>query len=90
MLHHKHRLLLAKNLVEKDLDCSKEGEKSAKQDSKYLHPRWCPSSLSHTQKRKQQHLRKKEATEQQVETVPMKSAITKKVWRPKQIVSTST
>jgi len=47
------RLIVASNnLVKKDLYCSKEGKKSMKQDSRYLQPRWCPSSLSHTQKKK--------------------------------------
>ena len=77
------------NLVKQDADCSKEDEKSKKQDSKYLQPRWCPSGFFHTQKRRPQRMRK-ESMEQQVEAVPKMSAITKKVWRPKQVVSTST
>jgi len=45
------RLIVAiNNLVKKDLDCNKEEGKSAKQDSKYLQLRWCPSGLSHTKK----------------------------------------
>ena len=40
------------NLVKKDINCSKEGEEDIKQDSNYLKPRWCPSGLSHTQKRR--------------------------------------
>jgi hypothetical protein len=45
------RLIIASNyLVEKGLDYSKKDGKSAKQDSKYLQLRWCPSDLSHTQK----------------------------------------
>ena len=34
---------------------------------KYHQPRWCPSGLSDTQKRKLQHLRNKEKKEQEVE-----------------------
>ena len=34
---------------------------------KYLQPRWCPSGLTHTQKRKLQHLRNKEKKEQEKE-----------------------
>jgi len=78
------------NLVKRDLNCSKESEKNKKQDSKYLQPRWCPSGLSHTQKRRSQRLRKQETKEQQVEVEPTKSVAMKKVWRPKQIVSLST
>jgi hypothetical protein len=63
---------ISNNLIKKDLDCSKEGEKNVKQDSKYLQPRWCPSELSHTQRRRLQCLRKKESMEQQVEVVPIK------------------
>ena len=83
-------IVVSNNLVKKDIDCSKADEKGVKQDSKYLQPRWCPSGLSHNQKRRLQRMRKKEAIEQQVEAVPKMSAITKKVWRPKQVVSTST
>ena len=83
-------IVVNNDLVKKDIDCSKADEKGVKQDSKYLQPRWCPSGLSHTQKRRLQRMRKKDAMEQQVEAVPKMSAITKKVWRPKQVVSTST
>ena len=82
-------IVVSNDLVKKDIDCSKADEKSKKQDSKYLQPRWCPSGLSHTQKRRLQRMRK-EAMEQQVEAVLKTSATMKKVWRPKQIVSTST
>ena len=34
---------------------------------KYHQPRWCPKGLTHTQKRKLQHLRNKEKREQEVE-----------------------
>jgi len=78
---------LSDNLVKKDIDCSKECEKSIKQDSKYLQPRWCPSGLSHTQKKRLQWMRKKESMEQQVEIVPARSATMKQVWRHNQIVS---
>jgi hypothetical protein len=83
-------IVVNNDLVKKDIDCNKADEKGVKQDSKYLQPRWCPSGLSHTQKRRLQRMRKKEAMEQHVEAVPKMSAITKKVWRPKQVVSTST
>ena len=80
------RLIVASNnLVKEDSGCSKE---DIKQDSRYLQPRWCPSDLSHTQKRRLQHLRKQESMEQQVEVKPIKSVVTKKVWRTKQVVST--
>jgi len=80
---------ISDNLVKRDTDCSKECEKNIKQDSKYLQPRWCPSGLSHTQKRRLQRMRKKESMEQQAEVVPAKSATMKPVWRPKQVVSSS-
>ena len=66
------------NLVKRDLNCSKESEKNKKQDSKYLQLRWCPSGLSHTQKRRSQRLRKQETKEQQVEVEPTKSVAMKK------------
>ena len=78
------------NLAKEDVDCSKEVEKSAKQDSKYIQPRWCPLGLSHTQKRRLQRMRKKESMEQQVEVIPARSATIKQVWRPEQVVSSST
>ena len=43
---------ISDNLIKKNIDCSKECEKSIKQDSKYLQPRWCPSDLSRTKKDK--------------------------------------
>ena len=39
------------DLVKQDIDCSKADEKGSKRDSKYLQPKWCPSGLSHTQKK---------------------------------------
>jgi len=83
-------IVASNNLVRKDLYCSKEGEKSMKQDSRYLQPRWCSSGLSHTQKIRLQRLHKQESMEQQVEAKPTKPATIKQVWRPKQIVSSST
>jgi hypothetical protein len=83
-------IVASNNLVKQDADCSKEDEKSKKQGSKYLQPRWCPSGLSHTQKQRLQHMRKKEAMEQQVEAMLKMSATMEMVWRPKQVVSTST
>ena len=81
-------VIASNNLVKKGIDCSKTDEKSTKQDSKYLQLRWCPSGSTHTQKRRLQHLRKKESMEQQVEATPERSTNVKKVWRPKQVVST--
>ena len=47
------RLIVASNnLVKSKPNCSQDGEKDMKQDKQYLQPRWCPSGLSHTQKRK--------------------------------------
>ena len=80
---------ISNNLIEKNLSCSKEGEKDVKKDSKYLQPRWCPLALSHTQKRRLQCLRKQESMEQQVEVKPAKSVVEKKIWRPKKVVSSS-
>ena len=75
------------NLVKKDINCSKECEKDIKQDSKYLQSRWCPSGLSHIQKRRLQWMRKKESMEQQAKVLPARSATMKQVWRPKRVVS---
>jgi len=83
-------IVASHNLVRKDLDCSKEGEKNVSEDSKYLQPRWCPSGLSHTQKRRLQRMRNQELMEQPVKVIPARSTTTKQVWRPKQIASTST
>jgi len=83
-------IVASNNLVRKDTGCSKADEKRAKQDSKYLQPRWCPSGSTHTQKRSLQHLRKKESMEQQVEATPERSVNMQKMWRLKQVVSTST
>ena len=83
-------IVASNNTFKQDVDCSKKNEKSKEQDSKYLQPRWCPSSLSHTQKRRLQQMRKKESMEQQVEVIPARSATIKQVCRPKQVVSSST
>jgi len=81
---------ISDNLVKKNIDCSKECEKNIKQDSKYLQPKWCPSGLSHTQKRRLQRMRKKESMEQQEEVIPTRLATMKQVWKSKQVVSSST
>ena len=81
---------ISNNLIEKNLSCSKEGEKDVNKDSKYLQPRWCPSGLSHTQKKRLQHLCDEEKMEQQVEVELTKPIAMKKVWRSMQIVSSST
>jgi len=70
-------IIASNNPVKQDVDCSKENEKSKEQDSKYLQPRWCPSGLSHTQKRRMLRIRKKEAMEHQVEAVS-KTSVTMK------------
>ena len=81
-------IVASNNLVKSKPNCSKEGEKYIKQDNKYLQPWWCPSGLSHTQKRKLQQMRE-ESMEQRAEVVPARSATMKQVWRPKQVVSSS-
>ena len=81
-------IVASNNLVKSKPDCSKEGEKYIKQDNKYLQPRWCPSGLSHTQKRRLQWMRK-ESMEQQAEVMLARSTTMKQVWRPKQVVSLS-
>ncbi|WVZ57890.1 hypothetical protein U9M48_008225 [Paspalum notatum var. saurae] len=49
--------------------------KESTQESECLPPKWCPSGLSHTQKRRLQRLRQQELIEQQKEvTVPVKEA----------------
>ena len=44
-------IVVNNNLVKSKPNCSKDGEKDMKQDNQYLQPRWCASSLSHTQKK---------------------------------------
>src|SRR6185295_15759598 len=82
-------VVASNNLVKSKPKCSQDGEKAVKQDNQYLQPRWCPSGLSHTQKRRLQRMPKKESMEQQAEVVPARSATIKQVWRPKQVVSSS-
>ena len=82
-------IVASDNLVKSKPNCSQDGEKDMKQDNQYLQPRWCPSGLSHTQKRRLQWMRKKESMEQQEEDVPARSATMKQVWRPKQVVLAS-
>jgi len=80
-------IVASNDLVKRDFNCSKE---DVRQDSKYLQPRWCPSGLSRTQKRRLQRLRKQETMGQEVEVKPTRPIAMKKVWRPKQIDSSST
>jgi len=80
-------IVASNDLVKRDFNCSKE---DVRQDSKYLQPRWCPSGLSRTQKRRLQHLRKQETMGQEVEVKPTWPIAMKKVWRSKQIDSSST
>jgi hypothetical protein len=76
------------NLVKNNVSTTiKQGENSNKQNAKEMQPRWCPSGLSHTQKRRLQRLRKRGAMEQQIEEKPAKSTWTRKEWRPKQASS---
>jgi hypothetical protein len=50
------------NLVKNDVcTTNKQSENSNKQNVKEMQPRWCPSGLSHTQKRRLQRLRKRGA-----------------------------
>ena len=89
--HHKDWLLHINNLVKKDLDCNKEDWEDCEARFKIFTAEVVPfRPSSHTQKRRLQRMHKKETIEQQIEAVPAKSAIMKKVWRPKQVVSTST
>ena len=57
-------IVASNNLVKSKSKCSQDGEKDVKQDNQHLQPRWCPSGLSHTQKRRLQRMRKKESMEQ--------------------------
>ena len=57
-------IVASDNLVKSKPNYSQDGEKDVKQDNQYLQPRWCPSGLSHTQKRRLQRMRKKESMEQ--------------------------
>jgi hypothetical protein len=59
------RSIVANDTVKSKFVDSKEGEENMKQDSKYLQPRWRPSGLTHTQKRKLQRLLKQKLLEHQ-------------------------
>jgi len=74
------------NLVRNAPIDAKGGEKDNKGDSNYSQPRWCPSGLSHIQKRILQRMRKQGSIEQHAEVMPAKSAATKQVWSPKQVI----
>jgi hypothetical protein len=74
--------------VKRDIDCIKADEKVAKQDLKYLQPKWCPSDFSHLETKTATNAQK-EFTKQQVEDVQARSATIKQVCRPKQVVSSS-
>ena len=74
------------NLVRSDAcTTNKPGEDNNKQNSKGMQPRWCPSGLSHTQKRRLQRLRKRGAMRQRIEEKLAKPTQTRKEWRPKQM-----
>jgi hypothetical protein len=67
--------------------------------SEYMHLRWCPPGLSHTQKRRLQQLQNQESKEKELKPLkevnkkkevpagPLPSI--KKGWRPKQLISAS-
>jgi hypothetical protein len=67
--------------------------------SKYMQPRWCHPSLSHTQKRRLQRLRNQDSKEKELK--PLKEVnkkkevpagqlpSIKKEWRSKQVISAS-
>jgi hypothetical protein len=74
------------NLVKNNVCATmKQGGGSNEQNSKGMQPRWCPSGLSRTQKRRLQRMRKQGSMEQSTAVTPARS-VTKKVWRPKQVV----
>jgi hypothetical protein len=74
------------NLVKNNVCATvKQGGGSNEQNSKGMQPRWCPSGLSRTQKRRLQRMRKQRSMEQSTAVTPARST-TKKVWRPKQVV----
>jgi hypothetical protein len=75
------------NLVKNNVCTTfKQGGDSNEQNYKRMQPRWCPSGLSRTQKRRLQRLQKQRSMEQPTVVTPMRSATTKQVWRPKQVV----
>jgi hypothetical protein len=85
------RLIVCNSNLVKNNVCTtiKQGENSNKQNAKEMQPRWCPSGLSHTQKRRLQRLHKRGAMEQQIEEKPAKSTRTRMEWRPKQASSST-
>jgi hypothetical protein len=85
------RLIVCNSNLVKNNVCTtnKQGENSNNQNAKEMQPRWCPSGLSHTQKRRLQRLRKRGAREQQIEEKPTKSKRTRKEWRLKKASSST-
>jgi hypothetical protein len=82
------RPIVASNNLDKSApNDHKVYEKDSKGNAKSPQPRWCPSGLSYTQKRRLQRMRKQKSMEQRAEVKPARSAATKQVWRPKQVVS---
>jgi hypothetical protein len=66
--------------------------------SEYMQPRWCPTGLSHTQKRRLQRLRIQESKERELKPlkeynkkeVPVRPLLSiKKEWRAKQVIPAS-
>ena len=53
--------------VQKPFTANNHEASGSKVVDKYHQPRWCPEGLTHTQKRKLQHLRNKEKREQEAE-----------------------
>jgi hypothetical protein len=78
-------VVLDNNLVRSASTNSKGGHKDS-DELKYSQPRWCPSGLTHTQKRRLQRMRKQGSMVQQVAVLPARPTITKQVWRPKKVV----
>jgi hypothetical protein len=79
------------NLVENNVCATvKQGGGSNEQNFKGIQPRWCPSGLSRTQKRRLQQMRKQGSMEQSTVVTPVVTparSATKQVWRPKHVVS---
>jgi hypothetical protein len=74
------------NLVKNNVCATiKQGGGRNEQNSKGMQPRWCPSGLSRTQKRRLQRMQKQGSMEQST-TITSARLATKKVWRPKQVV----
>ena len=55
--------------IQKPFTANNHEAGGSKVADKYHQPRWCPEGLTHTQKRKLQHLRNKEKREQEAEKV---------------------